>query len=196
MAAANMVDGEGAEVLSSMLSDAIAACSSTDGNRYMTGLSVTLPYADSTFYQKMKTVLLNCGFDETYLEWLGTFADALDIGENYYDHWEDWEKEWGGWDEYQQQRPSAPQWDKWLADEEGLNKTMINYEAQLSDTSTTLWQWDEENGIYTAQLANGDYSYQDPTTDRWYYYNVGEKSWWIWKGVTWERCENPGFPVG
>lgn len=197
MAAANTVDPENSEVLSSILSDAIAACSATEGSSHMTGLSVTLPYADSTFYQKMKDVLLKCGFDETYLEWLGTFADALDIGENYYDHWEDWEAEWGGWDAYQKQRTSTPQWDKWLEEEEdNLDKTMIDYDQQLSDVNTALWQWDSEYEVYVAHLANGDSSYQDPASGEWYYYDQDEGSWWIWRGLTWERCDNPGYPVG
>lgn len=196
MAAANTVDGEGSDVLSSMLSDAISACSSTEGSKYMTGLSVTLPYADSSFYQKMKAVLLGCGFDETYLEWLGTFADALDIGENYYDHWEDWQSEWSGWDAYQQQRPSSPNWDKWLEDEEAnQSKTMIDYDAQLSNTRADVWEKDEEHGCYIARLENGDRSYQDPVNDLWYYYKAADRSWWVWRGVNWERCSNPGYPV-
>lgn len=196
MAAANTVDSDGSSVLSSMLSDAIVACSATEGNRYMTGLSVTLPYADSTFYQKMKSVLLNCGFDETYLEWLGTFADALNIGEDFYDHWEDWQAEWGGWDAYQQQRPSSPDWDKWLSEEaENQDKTMIDYDKQLSDPGADLWQWDEKHSVYTARLQNGDRSFQDPESNLWYYYRSSDKSWWIWKGMSWERCPDPGYPV-
>jgi hypothetical protein len=196
MAAANMVDTAGSDVLSSMLSDAIAACSSTQGNRYMTGLSVTLPYADSNFYQKMKVVLLNCGFDETYLEWLGTFADALDIGDNYYDHWEEWKEEWTGWEDYQQQRPSSPNWEKWLSDEKALaGQTMIDYDRQLSNTDTGLWHWDEENSIYTAQLSGGDRSFQDPSTNLWFYYKADDQSWWLWKGIRWEPCSDPGYPI-
>jgi hypothetical protein len=162
----------------------------------MTGLSVTLPYADSSFYQKMKAVLLNCGFDETYLEWLGTFADALDIGDNYYDHWEEWQKEWDGWEEYQQQRPSSPNWEKWLGDEEAVaGKTMIDYDRQLSDTDTGLWHWDEEHNVYTAQLSAGDRSFQDPSTNLWYYYKAEDQSWWLWKGIRWEPCGDPGYPI-
>lgn len=196
MAAANTVDTEGSNVLSSMLSDAIVACSATEGSRYMTGLSVTLPYADSTFYQKMKAVLLNCGFDETYLEWLGTFADALDIGENYYDHWENWQAEWGGWDAYQQQRPASPNWQKWLSEEEqNLSSTMIDYDKQLSDTGAELWTWDAEHNVYFAQLSGGDRSFQDPSTNQWYYYRASDRSWWVWKGVSWEPTPDPGYSV-
>lgn len=195
MAAANTVDAEGSDVLSSMLSDAISACSATEGNRYMTGLSVTLPYADSSFYQKMKAVLLKCGFDETYLEWLGTFADALDIGENYYDHWEDWEAEWGGWEDYEQ-RPTSPNWEKWLDEQEvNQDKTMIDYDAQLSDTNASLWRWDEAHGVYVAHLPKGNRSFQDPVSNQWYYYLASDQSWWIWKGVNWEPCPNPGYSV-
>ena len=196
MAAANTVDEAGADVLSSMLSDAISACSSTEGNRHMTGLSVTLPYADSSFYQKMKDVLLECGFDETYLEWLGTFADALDIGENYYDRWEDWKAEWGGWEDYEKQRTSSPNWEKWLEEQEvNQDKTMIDYDAQLSDTSASLWRWNEESGVYVAHLPKGNRSFQDPANDEWYYYLSSDQSWWIWKGVNWEPCADPGYPV-
>ena len=197
MAAATTVDPEGSSALSSALSSAIAACSATEGNRHMTGLSVTLPYGDSTFYQKMKSVLLGCRFDETYLEWLGTFADALDIGENYYDHWEDWDAEWGGWEDFQQKQSDETQWEEWLSDEDTALNGMIDCQEETEGSEDRLWKWDADARLYYAQLPNGDLSYQSPASSDWYYYARSDGSWWVWRmrTLTWEPCENPGYPT-
>lgn len=108
MALADTLDTEEAEALEAALSMALVYCSATHGDSEMTGLSITLPYNDSGFYEEMETVYTNCGFDADYIAFLESFVDA-DISEHY-----DWaESEWGGWEDYEEEEYDWEEWDQW-----------------------------------------------------------------------------------
>lgn len=108
MALADTLDTEEAEALEAALGMALIYCSATQGDSEMTGLSITLPYNDSSFYEEMETVYTNCGFDADYIDFLESFVDA-DISEHY-----DWaESEWDGWENYEEEEYDWEEWDQW-----------------------------------------------------------------------------------
>lgn len=189
-AVAATVNRQDAAVLSSLLSSAIVACGTTEGDRYMTGLSVTLPYGNSGFYAKLSDIFLSCGFDETYLEWLGTFADALDC-DVYYDNWDEWKDAWDSWDTCQTDEDAAQ---NWLDGQDDLNG-IIDWDA--SDSTFNSWYQDPDTGLYFYPFPNGDMEYQDPNTCRFYYYTASGSLWTVWSLRTWSwlSCPDPGYPT-
>ncbi len=107
MALADTLSTEEAKALQSALDMALVYSSATAGDAEMTGLSVTLPYNSSYFYEDMEEVYTNCGFDAEYIDFLESFVDAE--VENY-----DWgQSEWGGWDTYEEEEYDWEDWDQW-----------------------------------------------------------------------------------
>jgi len=99
MAVAQNISSKESDALSSALSSCIVYSKSTSDDSYMTGLSVTLPYGDNSFYEQLASVFRKCGFDEDYIKWLGNFVTAE--GSNvFYNYEDDWDDGWEGWDEY------------------------------------------------------------------------------------------------
>ncbi len=107
MAVASNISTTESSALKSALSNAIVYMSATKGDADLTGISVTLPYGDRTFYADLRTIFTNCGFDSNYITWLEKFTTASGAG-NYYDY-SDWEDEWSGWDDYD----DSYNWDGW-----------------------------------------------------------------------------------
>ena len=101
------IPSEKADALCAAFHAAVAYYGATSDETTLTGLSVTLPYGDTAFYNELKRVFRNAGLDETYIEWLGkftkvqssagyyTFGDAYDWSgwNTYYDDYD-----WGDWD--------------------------------------------------------------------------------------------------
>jgi hypothetical protein len=168
MAVASTIDQEGSQELSGLLATAIAAYGSTEQRNQMTGLSVTLPYGNSRFYQSMVPVFLNSGFETTYLEWLGTFADCLDSG-TYYTDWEDWNRSWNNWEDYQEDTDNE-----------------------------LCWYREETSGVYYYVFSDGEITYFDPISCAFYTYSPSEGSWWRWslREQEWEEWADMGFPTG
>ena len=120
MALAKTMETEESKALSSALAYSLIYCSATEGDKNMTGLSVTLPYYDEDFYAETSDVFGKCGFDNEYITFLGKFASAegsyYDWGSSgwsgdsgysddyYYDWsgygWDDYTSEDYGWDDY------------------------------------------------------------------------------------------------
>ena len=91
------------DALSATLKQTIAYYGATSGEKTLSGLSVTLPYGDRTFYDELRRVFLNAGIDETYVDWLKNFVSVEDETA-YYDF-----GNWGGWDDYS----GGYDWDDW-----------------------------------------------------------------------------------
>lgn len=66
------------KTVTNLLNKAIAYYNYTENNAGLTGLSVTLPYGDSSFYRDQKTIYAACGIDAQYIEWLEQFTDVTD----------------------------------------------------------------------------------------------------------------------
>lgn len=65
------------------LNNAIAYYNYTDKNAGLTGLSVTLPYGDRSFYRDQKKIYTLCGIDAEYIEWLEQFTSVKDTPASY-----------------------------------------------------------------------------------------------------------------
>lgn len=68
------------------LNNAIAYYNYTDSNAGLTGLSVTLPYGDRSFYRDQKKIYTLCGIDSEYIEWLEQFTSVTDDPTSYEDN--------------------------------------------------------------------------------------------------------------
>ena len=96
MALASTKNTDESNALASVMKSAVLYCSSTAGDSYMTGLSVTLPYGDYDFYDELKDVFSKAGFDNNYISFLAKFADTDDSITSY-----DWDSSgFEGWDTY------------------------------------------------------------------------------------------------
>ncbi len=82
------------DALSAALDQAIVYFGATSGETTLTGLSVTLPYGDRSFYDELRRVFINAGIDETYVTWLQKFV-SVKAETAYFDF-----GTWGGWDDY------------------------------------------------------------------------------------------------
>lgn len=192
LAVSAMVNPEGASSLASVLSAAVVACGATAGDSSMTGLSVTLPYGDSAFYQKAAEVYLNCGFSETYLEWLGTFADCLQ-SDTYYDNWDAWTAEWNSWEDYHSKVSDGSLGE--LLTEAATDSMLASGDEEDEDTDDSAWVRSAGGGVSYSILGSGDVLYQDPETHLCYCHVFADDSWWVWhmRELCWKRCEDPGF---
>lgn len=65
------------------LNNAIAYYNYTENNSGLTGLSVTLPYGDRSFYRDQEKIYTLCGIDKEYIEWLEQFTTVTDDPDTY-----------------------------------------------------------------------------------------------------------------
>lgn len=82
------------DALAAALDAAIVYYRATSDESTLSGLSVTLPYGDRAFYNDLKRVFRNAGFDEDYIEWLGKFV-SVESGGGFFDF-----GDWNGWADY------------------------------------------------------------------------------------------------
>ncbi len=76
MSVATSIDSPKASALKSAMEKAVVYFGKTSGETNMAGISVTLPYGDSEFYQQLVEVFGACGIDSNYVSWLGQFVEA------------------------------------------------------------------------------------------------------------------------
>ena len=100
MAVAQNISAQETAALQSAVDQAVVYYRCTEDESGLTGISVTLPYGDSYFYDSLREIFLSCGINRDYVEWLGKFVDAAGNSEYYdYDDW--YEEKWSGWDDYE-----------------------------------------------------------------------------------------------
>lgn len=114
MTVAKNIDSEESRALESALAQAIVYNRASVADAEMTGLSVTLPYGDSEFYDMLKEVFSNSGFDSDYVKWLKKFTSA-EGSDDFFD-FGDWSDLWSGWDDFEDDF-DWEDWD-WLDDDE------------------------------------------------------------------------------
>ena len=93
------IPSSASNALSAALDQSIVYFNATSDERTFAGLSVTLPYGDDTFYQELRRVFLNAGFDEDYVTWLRKFTSVKTETEFYdFGTWDGWSDYIGGYD--------------------------------------------------------------------------------------------------
>lgn len=86
LAVAASINSAYSKSLTIHLNNAIAYYNYTDSNAGLTGLSVTLPYGDRSFYRDQKKIYTLCGIDSEYIEWLEQFTSVTDDPTSYEDN--------------------------------------------------------------------------------------------------------------
>ncbi len=131
MAVAQNIDSDESAALSSAVSNAIVYYAATSDITSLTGLSVTIPYGDSEFYDSLATIFTNCGFDSTYVEWLSAFVEV--DSSDYYSYEDEWD-DWFGWDDYEDDYDWLEWEDNW-SDEDmfGWEDIYTYWETEMYD---------------------------------------------------------------
>ncbi len=164
MAVASNLRTEESEALRAALSSAIVYMSATEGDADLTGLSVTLPYGDRTFYSDLRTIFTNCGFDGDYIAWLEKFSETGGY-DNYYDY-SDWEDSWDGWDSYD----DSYDWGDWSYFGDGYDSFWDSWGSYDGDYDDGYYDsYYDEYGDYDDDSYDGYYGdYDDDSYDGYY----------------------------
>lgn len=145
MALANTLSTEESNALASALKYSLVYCATTSGDSHMTGLSVTLPYGDTDFYDELDDVFLAIGFGNEYIEWLAKFAN----GSDYEDY--DWnESDWSGWGD-----------DSWYSDDDDDYYDWDDYDWD------SFWDEYDEDSYYYDDYEEGNIDWYGDDDD-WY----------------------------
>ena len=113
LAVAQNITSDESAALVAALKQAIVYYGATSNETTLTGLSVTLPYGNASFYSDLKRVFRNAGFDMEYVDWLERFVAVETSSGDYYD-FGDWSDVWNGWGG----TDSGFDWSTWFYDDE------------------------------------------------------------------------------
>lgn len=155
-------EGGSTDDLRTALKDSVAYFGHTSDTNELTGLSVSLPYGDKTFYDELAEIYTKCGIDANYITWLENFVDASGITPYDYSEFED---SWSGWSTYEEG------WDSPDRDEE-LDDWEYDYEEEI-------WYL-YEDGITYLYDEDSDMMYcYDEDEDETYYYDEDDDEWYV-----------------
>lgn len=158
MAVAQNVSGKEADALSSALAQTLVYVGTTEGDADMTGIAVTLPYNDSSFYKEMASVFRGIGMDDQYVSWLSRFSGVKESGSDSYYDYDDYD--WNGWEEYDDEYD----WEDSDLLDEILNELFFGWDDFEYEDSYNNW-YDEEDWYYDEEEDS-------------YYYNGKEDDWY------------------
>lgn len=113
LSVAQNIDSDESAALIAALKKAVVYFNATSDETTLTGLSVTLPYGDKAFYNDLKRVFRNAGFDTDYIAWLERFTDVKPSNADTFD-FGGWGDLWNGWGA----TDSGFDWDDWFYDDE------------------------------------------------------------------------------
>lgn len=179
MSLASTLNTSESQALQSAVNNTLIYVNATSGDAGLTGISVTLPYGDNTFYGDLRTIFNNCGFDSKYVDWLNKFVSAEGTTE-FYDY-SDWDDSWDGWDDYEDDYD----WNTW----DWFNDDSDEYWDDWNDDSwgSSFWDfWSDDDFDYDYY---DNYYYDDDDYDYYYddyyydddydYYYDDDDDWWF-----------------
>ena len=163
-----------AQNLTSALKAAVAYYGHTSDKNELTGLAVSLPYGDPDFYDKLKNVYKDIGFDDEYIDWLSGFTSSYGY-EDYYD-FGDFDDSWGGWESYEEEYGSN------ISDgsscEYGYDYENEDYnDGWIYDFEEKIWYMYEDDILYLYDDETGTTFYYDEQDDKIYYYDEEIDDW-------------------
>ena len=85
LSVAQNIDSDASAALIAALKTAMVYYGATSNETTLTGLSVTLPYGDREFYNELKRVFRNAGFDTDYILWLERFTEVATTQDSFFD---------------------------------------------------------------------------------------------------------------
>ena len=154
---------ESSDDLRSSLKACVAYFGHTSDKNELTGLAVTLPYGDRSFYDRLVNVYSECGFDENYIEWLGKFVNAR--GTDDYCDYSSFEDSWCGWGSY------GEGWDSCGTDEDS--------EDWEYDYDEEIWYLYEDGNVYLYDDESDMMFFYDEYEDELYYYDEEDDDWYM-----------------
>ncbi len=170
MALASTMNTDESNALKSIMKKSVLYCSSTSGDAYMTGLSVTLPYGDSEFYDELCDIFKKCGFDTKYITFLGKFSDTVDATSY------DWDSsDFSGWDSNDSYTDDYDwdnfDWDSYFDYYYGsdgyFDSDDRNYDDDCYDCYDD-YDYDSYDGYYDDYDYDSWYDFGDDYYDSWY----------------------------
>ena len=173
---------EEARSLMSALKAAVAYYGHTSDRNELTGMSVSLPYGDSYFYEKLKAVYKEIDFDAEYIDWLGNFV-STDGYNDYYDY-DYFEETWNGWGDYENEyggNISNGGGDYWYDYDSG---DYYGYEDEFAednwiyDYQEDVWYMYENGTLYLYDEETDTIFYYDEHEDKMYYYDYDRDDWY------------------
>lgn len=162
-----------AKKLMSVLKASVAYYGHTSDKNELTGLSVSLPYGDSDFYDKLKDVFKGISLDNEYIEWLGSFVSSYGY-EDYYDYG-GFENDWSGWGSYES--------DYGFNYSSGCSGQYCydgdDYESDwVYDYEEEIWYMYEDDTLYLYDDETNTLFYYDEYEDKIYYYDEDRDDWY------------------
>lgn len=156
-------EGKITDDLKTSLKDCVAYFGHTSDKNELTGLAVSLPYGDRSYYDKLVDVYSKCGFDKAYIDWLEGFVSAS--GSNDYCDYSGFEDSWCGWGTYEEG------WSSCDRDED--------FEDWEYDYEEKVWYLVEDGNIYLYDDETDMMFFYDEFEDEVYYYDEEDDDWYI-----------------
>ena len=179
-------DSDEAKSLMSALKASVAYYGHTSDKNELTGMSVSLPYGDPSFYQDMKGVYQTLGLDAEYVDWLGKFVDSS--GEDDYYDYNSFEEGWSGWGSYEQEYGCnisnggsceyAYDYDQDEYDYDDDDE-YISDDNWIYDYDEELWYTYEDDILYLYDDVEEIYYCYDEEDDSVYYYDEDDDDWYL-----------------
>lgn len=156
-------EDEATDNLRSSLKACVAYFGHTSDKNELTGLAVSLPYGDRSFYDQLVSVYSKCGFDKKYIDWLERFVSAR--GSNDYCDYSGFEDSWCGWGTYEQ---------GWGSCDTGEDSEDWEY-----DYEEKIWYLYEDGNVYLYDDESDILFFYDEYEDMLYYYDEDDDDWYI-----------------
>ncbi|MCR5733063.1 MAG: hypothetical protein K6G22_00525 [Lachnospiraceae bacterium] len=155
--------GRSTDDLKTSLKACVAYFGHTSDKNELTGLAVSLPYGDRSYYEKLVDVYSECGIDKDYIKWLEGFVSAR--GSNDYCDYSDFEDSWCGWGTY------GEGWSSCDRDED--------FEDWEYDYEEEIWYLIEDGNVYLYDDEFDMMFFYDEEEDEIYYYDEDDDDWYI-----------------
>ena len=163
-----------AKDLTSALKAAVAYYGHTSDKNELTGLAVSLPYGDPDFYDKLKSVYKDIGFDDEYIDWLSGFVSSYGY-EDYFD-FGNFDENWGGWESYEEEYGSNIS--SGGSCEYGYDYENDEYDdGWIYDFEEEIWYMYEDDILYLYDDETDTIFYYDEQDDKIYYYDEEIDDW-------------------
>ncbi|MCR5590646.1 MAG: hypothetical protein K6F73_03875 [Lachnospiraceae bacterium] len=156
-------EGVSTDNLRSSLKDCVAYFGHTSDKNELTGLAISLPYGDRSYYDRLVKVYSKCGFDEKYINWLEKFVGAE--GSSNYCDYSEFEDSWSGWETYEEG------WESCDGSED--------FEDWEYDYEEKLWYLYEDGNVYLYDDESDMMFFYDEYEDEIYYYDEDDDDWYI-----------------
>ncbi len=188
LALVESVDNESDEArsLMSALKACVAYYGHTSDKNELTGMAVSLPYGDSSFYEQLKTVYMELGIDEEYINWLSGFVTTSGY-EDYYDY-DSFESSWGGWADYESDYGAnissggeceyAFDYDSYDGDYYDYDSG-DSYDDWIYDYEEEMWYLYDDDVLYLYDDESNIMYYYDEEYDEIYYYDEEYDEWYL-----------------